>query len=198
MGDSAMKTMRRAAAAAPSADECRIRASLLLKDLRSDDPTRVVGAAERFRALPYFASDDSEVFLARRDSIQLKHALAVIAHEQGYPTWTDCKRGLETLAILRIDTERFFAAHGCGFLNRWFARYDEARASLETQGGYLFPYRNQFFICEWGFVAALGLDPADPDWERIGRDWVRPRDDVARDRLEAKLIALGYGVDRMD
>ena len=69
---------------------------------------------------------------------------------------------------------------------------------LETQGGFLFPYRNQFFICEWGFVVALGLDPADPDWERIGRDWVRPRDEVARDRLEAKLIALGYGVDRMD
>jgi hypothetical protein len=117
----------------------------------------------------------------------------VVAAELGYPTWTACKRRLETPAHQRVDTERFFAAQGCGFLNRWFARYDEARASLEAQGGYLFPYRHQFFICEWGFVDALGIDPADPDWERMGRDWVRPRDEAARDRLERKLIALGYG-----
>jgi hypothetical protein len=78
-------------------------------------------------------------------------------------------------------------------LNRWFARYVEARASLEAEGGYLFPYRHQFFICEQGFLAALGIDPGDPDWGRIGRDWVRPLDETARSRLERTLIALGYG-----
>ena len=72
------------------------------------------------------------------------------------------------------------------------ARYDEARASLEAEGGYLFPFRHQFFICGAGFLEARGIDPSHPDWERIGRDWVRPRDEPARDRLERMLVALGY------
>ena len=188
-----MKTSRRAAPLALTAQECKIRASILLKELRGEDRARAERAAERFRILPCLAADAAAAILARRDSIQLKHALAAIAAEMGYATWTDCKLRLEVPANRRVDTERFFGAVSCGFLNRWFARYDEARASLEARGGYLFPYRHQFFICESGFVEALGCDPADPDWDRIGRDWVRPRDQAARDRLERILIARGYG-----
>ncbi len=192
-----MKTPRRAAAAALTVPECKIRASILLKDLRCDERPRTVRAAERFRSLPVFALLDTDAIIGRRDSIQLKHALAAIAAELGYPTWTACKRRLEVPANLRLDTERFFETRtgepmGAAYLNRWFARYDEARASLETEGGYLFPYRHQFFICEQGFLDVRGIDPADPDWERIGRDWVRPRDEEARGRLERSLIALGY------
>jgi hypothetical protein len=170
-----------------------IRAAHLLKDLRCDDRPRALRAAERFRVLPYFASADGDAVLEQRDSIQLKHALAAVAAELGYATWTDCKRRLEIPAKQRVDTDRFFKARGCGFLNRWFARYDEARASLESHGGYLFPYRHQFFICETGLLAELGVDPADPDWARIGRNWVQPQDVEARDRLERMLVALGYG-----
>jgi hypothetical protein len=36
------------------------------------------------------------------------------------------------------------------------------------------------------------VDLADPDWERLGRNWVEPLDPAARARLEQKLIALGY------
>jgi hypothetical protein len=193
MGDSAMRTPRRAAGAALTLDECKIRASLLLKDLRSDDRPRALRAVERLRALPYFAANLPESIIERRGSIRLKHALAVIAAELGYPTWTDCKRRLELPASTRVDTETFFAGNCGAYLNRWFARYDEARASLEAEGGYLFPYRHQFFVCEPGFLAALGIDPGDPDWEQIGRNWVRPLDDTARSRLEQTLIGLGYG-----
>ena len=31
-------------------------------------------------------------------------------------------------------------------LNRWFTTYEGARASLESEGGYLLPYRSQFFV----------------------------------------------------
>ena len=188
-----MRNPRRAAAAALTPDECKIRASLLLKDLRCDDRSRALRAAERFRALPFFAPHEPEAILGRRETIRLKHALAALAAELGYANWADCKKRLEPAPTDRIDTERFFDAAGCGFLNRWFARYDEARASREAEGGYLFPYRHQFFVCESGLLAALGADPDDPDWERTGRDWVRPRDEAARARLERKLIALGYG-----
>ena len=72
------------------------------------------------------------------------------------------------------------------FLNRWYARYDDARAAREADGGYLFPYGSQFFLADSGAVRELGLDPLDPDWERIGWDWVRPPDTGAWERLRTK------------
>jgi hypothetical protein len=188
-----MKSPRRAARTALTLDECKVQASLLLKDLRGDHGPRAGRAAERFRILPHFAADAPDAILGRRGSIRLKHALAVVAAELGHPNWADCKRRLETPANERLDTESFFVEMGAAYLNRWFARYDEARASLEAEGGYLFPFRRQFFICEAGFLEARGIDPADSDWEQIGRDWVRPRDETSRDRLERRLVALGFG-----
>jgi len=71
-------------------------------------------------------------------------------------------------------------------VNRWFSTYEEARASLEAVGGYLFPYGTQFFVTEREGVRELGLDPADPDWVAIGWDWVRPADPEALKRLKEK------------
>jgi hypothetical protein len=72
------------------------------------------------------------------------------------------------------------------FLNRWFVSYEDARAARQAEGGYLFPYRHHFFVAPSGALGELGLDPADPDWERIGWDWVRPLDRAAWDRLRVK------------
>ncbi|HKQ63210.1 MAG TPA: hypothetical protein VJS92_18120 [Candidatus Polarisedimenticolaceae bacterium] len=72
------------------------------------------------------------------------------------------------------------------FLNRWCTDYEEARTLREAQGGFLFPYRAHFFVAEGDAVRELGLDPADPDWGRIGWDWVHPRDAEAWERLKLK------------
>lgn len=72
------------------------------------------------------------------------------------------------------------------FLNRWFSKYEDARRSLESEGGYLLPYRHQFFVCEAGAIRALGLDPGDEDWERVGRDCAEPADEQAYRRLRGK------------
>ena len=72
------------------------------------------------------------------------------------------------------------------FVNRWFAKYEQARASLEKEGGYLFPYKSQFFITEREAIRELGLDPDDSDWELIGWDWARPHDTAAWERLKKK------------
>ena len=72
------------------------------------------------------------------------------------------------------------------FLNRWFANYEEARQSLESEGGFLFPYQKHFFVCQPAVVTALGLDPNDSDWEKIGRDCARPSDEAAFQRLYQK------------
>ncbi|HEX8161140.1 MAG TPA: hypothetical protein VF538_04670 [Pyrinomonadaceae bacterium] len=59
-------------------------------------------------------------------------------------------------------------------VNRWFTSYEEARASRESEGGYLLPYKSQFFVTEGEGIRELGLDPEDPDWALIGWDWVAP------------------------
>ena len=79
-------------------------------------------------------------------------------------------------------------------LNRWFTSYEEARTSLEEQGGYLFPYKKQFFVTEDEGVRELGLNPEDPNWERIGRDWVQPQDEGAWQKLkEQRELTLSRG-----
>ena len=80
----------------------------------------------------------------------------------------------------------WYPSHLEQYLNRWFARYEEAKKSLEQEGGYLFPYKNQFFVCEWGAVKAMGLDPKDADWEKIGFDCAKPTDPEAYKRLVEK------------
>ena len=72
------------------------------------------------------------------------------------------------------------------FLNRWFTSYAAARQSLESDGGFLLPYRDQFFVTTADAIRELGLDPTDPDWERIDWDWVRPRDEEAWERLRVR------------
>ncbi|ADO69727.1 hypothetical protein [Stigmatella aurantiaca] len=172
--------------------ECKVRASFLLKDLLSSDTARSARAVERLRALPAFASLTPAEVLARRESVRRKHALALIAHEQGHASWAELRQVLGEKAPAQLDTEAFFLKNRGAFLNRWFGTYAEALASLREKGGYLFPFREQFFICEAGFLRALGMDGQDPDWERMGFNWVEPLEPSARDRLEQKLIALGY------
>lgn len=72
------------------------------------------------------------------------------------------------------------------FLNRWFSSYEEARESLKREGGFLLPYRHQFFVCEAEAIRAMGLEPDDPDWERIGWDCAQPVDKQAYQRLSEK------------
>ena len=72
------------------------------------------------------------------------------------------------------------------FLNRWFSNHGEARSALESEGGFLLPYQNHFYVCKPNVIQALGLDPADPDWEKIGHDCARPDDEQAYQRLREK------------
>jgi hypothetical protein len=74
------------------------------------------------------------------------------------------------------------------YLNLWFARYEEARKSPGSDGGFLLPYKHHFFVCEPGVIRALGLDPDDPDWEKVGWDCAQPLDMDAYGRLRAKRL----------
>jgi hypothetical protein len=165
----------------------RARARLLLRQLRSDDPARSAAAAARFSRLATLAAWVSDPpRLAQR--ARLKHALTVIALEHGHPSWRALKSALDRAPA---DAVAWYPRGMGAFLNRWFARYDDARRSLEAEGGYLFPYRDQYFVCEAGALEVLGLDAGDPDWARIGRDCARPKDVEAYTRLRRRRAAHG-------
>lgn len=150
--------------------ECKIQASMLLKSLRSSDHKLANQAAKRFARLPEFSKFSlTEIINA---DIKRKHALAVIANENRFNSWTDLKMQLPFIIG--------------GFLNKWFANYDEAKTHLHSLGGFLLPYKKQFFICEADYIKQLGLDPEDPDWKLIHYDWVNPQNKEAWRRLYRK------------
>ncbi|MEM7357185.1 MAG: hypothetical protein AAF657_40600 [Acidobacteriota bacterium] len=168
-----------------SVPELRIRAKRLLKQLRSSAGEATQAAATRFQQLESFASQSVDEIVERRDRVQLKHALTVFAVEQGHASWSALKAAREAPASAPPGREMYAPAMDV-LLNRWFARYEDARESLAERGGYLLPFDRQFFVCESEGIRVLGLDPEDPDWQRIGWDWVRPRNAQAWRRLRQR------------
>ena len=71
------------------------------------------------------------------------------------------------------------------------ASYDEAREIRREHGGSLLACRRHFFIVDRHCIEFLGIDPDDPDWQHIGRDWARPADPASRQRLYGWLINAG-------
>ena len=122
----------------------------------------------------------------KQDPTQLKHALNEIALECGFPHWAALKQEVDRWFAQGID-DRIYPKGAETFLNHWESGYAKAQAA---QGeGYLFPYRRHFFVSTATFVEHLGLDAADPDWERLGRDFAEPRDVLAWTRLARRLFA---------
>ncbi len=141
-----------------SLEEGKIQASILLKSLRSDDASIIEQAAKRFLRLPEFSTLSITDIL--KENIKRKHALNVIASENGFHSWTDLKSQI-----------RFIIG---GHLNNWFTTYEEAKSYQKTNGGFLFPYKNQFFVCSAAYVRDIGFDPDDANWKMCDFDWVKP------------------------
>lgn len=165
----------------------RASAHRLLRDFRGSHPDRVAAAAARFLRLRSFEALTVDALLADRARVRLKHALAAVAIESGHASWRDAKRN--TTAPSDDDPRLMYDPGFAALLNVWFADYDEARAALERNPGFLLPYASQFVVCESEAIRLLGLDPDDPDWERIGFDFVAPRDRDAWRRLRARRLA---------
>lgn len=175
---------------------CRAEARRLFRHLRGADPARARAAAVRFSRLRALASGGAEGVLASREHLRRKHALAVVAEEQGFASWNELVRAFEARCE-PLDLELFHTPRHSTLINRWFTTHATARASLDELGGYLLSFRAQFFVTESEGIRELGLDPDDPDWAAIGFDLVQPRDRAARARLVAKrraAVARGVGV----
>jgi hypothetical protein len=165
-----------------------------------DDIDTIEDLKQRARRLHKRAragEDDALAFLRRfapdargaaNDELQRRHALAALAVALGFHGWP------HALAVLGGDRtgdlgKLLFRDTGGGMWNVWSASYDEARDIRAEHGGFLLPYGRQFVIVEEPFLEWLELDPSDGDWDRIGRDWVRPRDEPAWRRVTAAAVA---------
>lgn len=81
------------------------------------------------------------------------------------------------------EAELWYEPSVAVFLHEWYVDAGAAREALRARAGYLLPFRDHAYRGEAGTICALGLDPGDEDWGRIGRNGVQPTDDAAWRRL---------------
>lgn len=171
-------------------EEFKTQAAILFKQLHAHDRSIAQQATLRLQRLDLFEHLSVEAII-QSEHVQLKHALNAIAQENDYASWADFKKYLERKALLAKRRDqyytRFYPRRCARFVLEWHADYAIASTELGRSEGYLFPYKNQFFICSAECIITLGLDPDDPDWKRMGYNWVEPADEEARARLDTKL-----------
>lgn len=111
--------------------------------------------------------------------VTLTHtAVRSAASEQSDPDWP------AVLGALRTHAEPpMYVTAMAAYLNHWFGDYSAAKRFQRSHGGFLLPYERQFFVTTAPALRELGLDPDDPDWDRIDHDWAAPGDRDAWERL---------------
>lgn len=164
-------------------DELRARARRLHRAAQRGEPA----ALAALRGLRELAASnlDGAALQAR---VQRKHALAAVARQLGFRSWNHATAVLRATAQVDDFGTLLYPERCYPHFNIWSADYGEAEAIRNAHGGYLLAYRHQFLVVDEGFISTLGLSPSDPDWSRIGRNWVRPADPTARTRLYAQLL----------
>jgi hypothetical protein len=147
--------------------------------------------AARLRKGGGFGELDDTAILTRAATFPISRFLDLVAREQGFESWGELVCELETSSPEEEEATELYMLNDSEFgLNVWCPTYEAARDYLDTRKGfYLLQYRGKCFLTQAPHIRGLGLDPNDPDWERIGRDWVKPADQQAKQRLRDKLRA---------
>ena len=168
-------------------DDFKAHARILQRGVGAKD----AAALARVRVLDELRGLDDDAIAER---VQRRHCLAVVAQELGFAGWPQAS------AVLRGEDPEDYGTLLCpdrcaAHWNVWSATYAEARGIREEHGGYLLAFDRHYFIVDRHYIADLGLDPDDPDWERIGRDWPRPGDvrragEALREALQEALCRL--------
>jgi len=163
----------------PVIDDLKHRARLLHKLAGRSEP----GAIAELRSLDEFSSSTPE---AIAQAVTRRHCLSAIAVQLGFDGWPHALDVLEGARLVNFGT-LLVPPKSSPFWNVWSANYEEAARIRAKHGGYLLAYLRQFLVADADFIRHLGLDPDDPDWEAINRDWPNAANGEARARLYAKL-----------
>jgi hypothetical protein len=178
-------------------DQYRVLANRLRKTVRQSLEENSSGEAlkpivQRFAQSGALSSnaENYSTRLRRLKSFSINKYLELIAYEAGYDSWTAMGEGIDGRDNIdnAEDTELYKPGVSEFNLNVWCRTYSEAKEYLSTHKGfYLLQYKEKCFLVQAPHIEGLGLDPGDPDWEKIGRDWVKPKDQEAKSRLREKL-----------
>lgn len=161
-------------------EELKDKARLLHKAVEASDEKAIA----RVRTSPDLKGLPADQIPA---AVQRKHCLSTLAREIGFSGWSHAVTVLDGRPSDDMGT-LLSPAGASAYWNIWSASYDEARQIREEHGGYLLAYKRHFFIVDRHYIEMLGLDPEDPRWQRMARDWARPGDVGARRELYGVLI----------
>jgi hypothetical protein len=171
----------------PIVAEAKIQANLFYKAIKRylaiPKQKQALVLAHRLKKLPPWQATSLPAIIAAFPTVKLKTCLQLMALERGYLSWQAMSQQLLPQPETRLYKYGFGST-----LNVWYATYKEAKQHLEqAQTHYLLVYKQHYFICQADHILGLGLDPHDPDWQKIGRDWACPKDLKAHARLCSKL-----------
>jgi hypothetical protein len=165
--------------------ELKVRAEILQKRVRAGNPR----ALARLTVLPQFRRSSDSTLAELGPAVRRSHCLTVAAMELGFADWTQARCALSGEGSV-TDFGTLLCPDRCSkHLNLWFRSYDEAATVRQRRNGYLLAHRKHFVVVDRFYIATLGLDPDDPEWEAAGFDWVHPRSRAARTRIYSKLVA---------
>lgn len=105
-------------------------------------------------------------------ALKRRHVLARLAVALGCRGWPHLKAVLEGTPV--VDKGRIMYRESAGYWNVWSASYEEAKRIRAEHGGFLLPFRRQFFVAEASYVRWMGGEPDAEEWSAIERDWVHP------------------------
>ena len=162
-------------------EELKTRADLVLAQAKKGD----ADVLARLNQLPPLRALSVR---ERSQAVKRKHALWLVAREFGFQTWNQAKAVLSGEEGDHDFGTLLYPKQCFAYLNHWYANHGEASKCRELQGGFLLVYKRQYLVVEAQYIRSLGLDPDDPDWNLMGRDWAQPKDLMARGRMYARLV----------
>lgn len=175
-------------------DEFKLAAIRLSKAIQSSrclPPENNHELLSRLRKIGAFQQTSLEELEKKLCKMTLADCQQIIALEAGEKDWENLlKTHTDIEQLLTSDEYLLYdKSNNAGDLNIWFPNYIEAKTYLDNHKGfYLLPYKNTFFLCRTPYIEGLGIKANDPDWTKIGYNWVQPLDPTAKNRLREKLV----------
>ncbi len=139
-------------------------------------------------ALNQFNKHHGLVIANGHNAIKRQDCLNWAARKIGFSSWGQAIQVLEGNSNISDYGDTLYPKRCGAHSNTWHANYKDANRAHAGSRGYLLPYRKHFFVADECFITTLGLDPKDPDWDVMDRDWLKMPQSAERKRLYGKLI----------
>lgn len=129
-----------------NADFLRRYARHLLRDVRSDHPSKALPVIRRIHLAKILPIPRLTDLYHARESLQLKHMLRTVAVELGYATWDKCKHDVDHQPPSVLDRFRVDLGAFGDYKQIWFSNKSAAQEWQKEHGGQLVVYGSQAVV----------------------------------------------------